>query len=498
MGSWNTSQYLNVYVYPESGLEGVLGIGTPPSVESDQDLGGSDFVIVANQAFSPLPPHLASNALARVLVHEVGHYLFLRHPWGFATDCNADDECPDTPRTYGPSRGCNDDTGCSKRAMIENYMDYTGDACFRLFTSCQKGRMRASLAFLRTNLYADSNNALDGDPPAIDMTLYKEFQESRPDALFFNSATGRFRVPELFVANQGQTAVSSATLVFAVNGTEVARFDATNNFGFCDVATLTVPSSVQDRVAATTLDLSRENTLAIWVDAAGENYRANDTLIITDRAKNAPSQTFSLSSEHLNNLPPVAHRQDVGATFGGGATDYHARGADNWVFIPGSPTKVLDGEMLVNELSMIIFGNPLPTERKDTIYFTPTGGVGKAVEDTLYITQLGATTPSINVSFRPATLGGLPAEGGTVTANIDILGSATEWNLTLPSSTFVTPSATKWNGRCDDYPHLRREPYGRYSCRHVDIQRDGRRANGIICPYSGPAGKKLCSLWHLF
>ena len=130
--------------------------------------------------------------------------------------------------------------------MTQNYMDYSNDACFRLFTTCQKGRMRGSLALLRSNLYAADNNALDGDHPAIDLTIYKDFEESRPDALFFNSATGRFRSPKLFVANQGQTAVSRATLVFAINGTEVTRFEATNNFGFCDVATVTIPSSVQE------------------------------------------------------------------------------------------------------------------------------------------------------------------------------------------------------------------------------------------------------------
>ena len=445
VGLWNTSRYLNVYVYPSSTLGGVLGAGTFPTIRSNQGETES-FVIMSNRALSPLPPHFARSSMGHVLVHEVGHYLFLHHPWGF-DGCESDDECPDTPRTSGASLGCDanaDDPGCSEPAMTQNYMDYSGDACVSLFTSCQKGRMRGSLALLRSNLYAAENNALDGDHPAIDMTIYKDFQESRPDALFFNSATGRFRSPELFVANQGRTAVSRATLVFAINGTEVTRFDATNNFGFCDVATLTIPSSVQNRLAATTLDLSRENTLAIWVDAEGENYRANDTLIVTDRAKNAPDQTFTLAEEHLDDIAWFGDRRDVGTMFGGGATDYHITGADSWVDIHKGLVEVTEGEVTRNVLRIGFSPNPLHEERKDTLYFTPTGGVGKQVEDTLYLTQMsGENEPGIEFTFTPAVLDGLSPLGGTVMVDIDISGTGIEWILTLPTSGFVTSSAQR-------------------------------------------------------
>ena len=460
LGRWNPTQYINIYVYPALLLGDVLGIATFPTEISNTDENSEDFVLVKGGAFSPIPPYDPRSNLSRTFVHEVGHYLFLEHPWGLNGSCTEDDGCPDTPNTASPAIRCSGNPACNRRglrAMTENYMDYVEDPCYRLFTSCQRGRMRAALAFLRSNLYADDNNALDNPAPAIDMTIYKGFQESRPDALFFNSATGRFRSPKLFVANQGRTAVSSATLVFAINGTEVARFDATNNFGFCDVETVVVPSSVQDRLASTTLDLSRENTLAIWVDAAGENYRANDTLIVTDRAKNASSQTLTISEENISEDTLIA-RPTGGVTLLSimlsGATDVVVTGADDWIDIPfalsceGNCVRCEDGNCTRSgELLLDIRENLTNMERKDTLYFTPTGGVGKTVEDTLYIKQgVALEAARIKVTFTPANLTELPAAGGTFTANIDISGVATDWRVVLPNSSFVTPSASSGTG----------------------------------------------------
>ena len=176
------------------------------------------------------------------------------------------------------------------------------------------------------------------------------------------------------------------------------------------------------------------------MDAEGENYRANDTLIVTDRAKNAPDQTFTLAEEHLD-IHPYGGRMNVGAMLGGGATDYHITGADDWVHVYKSLVEVPEGEGTRSVLRMGVFYNPLPKERKDTLYFTPTGGVGKAVDDTLYLTQ--PTGPNLEFTFTPAVLDGLSPLGGTVMVDIDISGTDTEWTLNLPTSGFVTSSAQR-------------------------------------------------------
>ena len=51
VGPWNTSRYLNVYVYPESPLGGLLGAATYPSVFNNTNQDGSDFVLMNSRAF---------------------------------------------------------------------------------------------------------------------------------------------------------------------------------------------------------------------------------------------------------------------------------------------------------------------------------------------------------------------------------------------------------------------------------------------------------------
>ncbi len=81
----------------------------------------------------------------RTTTHEVGHYLNLRHIWGDGP-CGFDDLVADTPASNGPSGGCSTQkTSCNSKDMVENYMDYSDDACMSLFTRGQKERMRAVL-----------------------------------------------------------------------------------------------------------------------------------------------------------------------------------------------------------------------------------------------------------------------------------------------------------------------------------------------------------------
>src|ERR1043165_4981181 len=87
--------------------------------------------------------------MGRTAVHEVGHWLGLKHIWGDAA-CG-DDLVEDTPPQGWYTQGC--PTGfhssCNNGVMGDmymNYMDYTSDACMNLFTAGQKQRMRALFA----------------------------------------------------------------------------------------------------------------------------------------------------------------------------------------------------------------------------------------------------------------------------------------------------------------------------------------------------------------
>ena len=143
VSAWDTNSYLNMWVCPlESGL---LGYAQFPG-----GIAATDGVVIAPQYFGS--SDYGSNFYlsapfdkGRTTTHEVGHFLNLRHIWGDG-GCGVDDFVSDTPTSDAANTGCDTShTSCGTLDMVENYMDYTDDACMNLFTEGQKSRMRAVL-----------------------------------------------------------------------------------------------------------------------------------------------------------------------------------------------------------------------------------------------------------------------------------------------------------------------------------------------------------------
>jgi hypothetical protein len=138
--AWDRDRYLNIWVGALAG--GVVGYSSP--------LGGpkeKDGIAIRTDAFGPGASALYNGG--KTLVHEVGHWLGLRHIWGDAS-CG-DDQVDDTPKQRSANRGCPSGIkiSCDNAPygdMYNNYMDQVNDECMLLFTKGQMNRMRASFA----------------------------------------------------------------------------------------------------------------------------------------------------------------------------------------------------------------------------------------------------------------------------------------------------------------------------------------------------------------
>lgn len=143
--AWPAADYLNFWVCNIGG--GVLGYAQFPGGDADTDGVVCDYRYVGTTGTATAPFHLG-----RTATHEVGHWLNLSHIWGDG-GCSVDDDVSDTPESNAPNYGCaTGHVSCSTTDMVQNYMDYSDDACFNLFTEGQKNRMQATLNGARASL----------------------------------------------------------------------------------------------------------------------------------------------------------------------------------------------------------------------------------------------------------------------------------------------------------------------------------------------------------
>ncbi len=151
---WPSDRYLNLWSCDLAG--GLIGYAAFPSDMATRPT--EDGVVMDFMSFGTVPPVNAGLDLGRVCGHEVGHWLNLRHIWGDEPLCANDDGVADTPLQGPNNSGCPafpHTDACSPAfpgVMFMNQMDYTLDACRRLFTLGQSDRMTATLFTIRNSL----------------------------------------------------------------------------------------------------------------------------------------------------------------------------------------------------------------------------------------------------------------------------------------------------------------------------------------------------------
>lgn len=152
---WNRNQYLNFWTLEFGGADSsTLGYAQFPGGSAN-----TDGVVIGFNVFGSTGNVVAPYNLGRTAVHEVGHWLNLRHIWGDENACAQDDFVSDTPLQGQSSSGvpsypnldaCQVDY---PGIMFYNYMDYSNDAVTSMFTYGQWARMDAALFNTRSSLF---------------------------------------------------------------------------------------------------------------------------------------------------------------------------------------------------------------------------------------------------------------------------------------------------------------------------------------------------------
>lgn len=162
--AWANEEYLNIWV---GNLQGsIRGYASYPGSTIPE----RDGAVVDYKNFGRIGTLEPNYDQGRTATHEVGHWLGLRHLWGpdFGNnECGWDDDITDTPNAGSPSFGC--DIGkqtCGSTDMVQNYMDYSYDACMNLFTQGQKTWMRDALEYYRSKILTST-----GDDPPLDCNV---------------------------------------------------------------------------------------------------------------------------------------------------------------------------------------------------------------------------------------------------------------------------------------------------------------------------------------
>lgn len=201
--AWDTEHFMNIwicklentfgalfgYAYPPAGLSNWPGGSEAPSANLDGVV--LDYRTVGSNNPNPYPnPQGGGNfdLVGRTAVHEVGHYLGLRHIWGDGgglfggESCGADDGMSDTP-----NQGYQSDFNCDTTLntcidslagqpdpndlpdLIENHMDYSSETCKNMFTIEQAMHMRGVLENERVGLL---DNLAGIQEETIELGLY--------------------------------------------------------------------------------------------------------------------------------------------------------------------------------------------------------------------------------------------------------------------------------------------------------------------------------------
>ena len=278
---WDPTKYLNMWVVRLL-EETVLGYAQFPSgstlsgINTNGGSANTDGVVASYDAFGTIAVNdgsfvlNSSYNLGRTMTHEVGHWLGLLHIWGDDKLCTGNnnttgDYVTDTPDSNTENYDCETVSHCIGNDMIENYMDYTNDACMNTFTAGQKARMVAVMTNsprrkeLLTSVGGTPGmaNALDGRIANIAIT---------------NNVCMSTYNRSITFENRGTTTLTSATINYKLDGDAATTFNWNGNLPQYATTEIDLGSAV------TTTGLHTFDASINSINGQADIYTSNNTL----------------------------------------------------------------------------------------------------------------------------------------------------------------------------------------------------------------------------
>jgi len=160
---WDVTKYLNVWITDKNTALTYSGVSSGPPLSGLMDLpnnatDSTDGIwcftkVIGSYSLFPGGSYLSPFTDGRILTHEAGHYVGLRHIWG-ETDCG-NDFCTDTPPAAGSNSGtptyphgagsCASPSNNPDGEMFMNFMDYSRGQSVYMFTTDQKTRAHTAM-----------------------------------------------------------------------------------------------------------------------------------------------------------------------------------------------------------------------------------------------------------------------------------------------------------------------------------------------------------------
>jgi hypothetical protein len=284
---WDPTLYMNMWSvkftdttllgyaqFPDaSGLPGLGssgGTANTDGVVSSYDVFGSSDI---SSSFLLAAPY----DKGRTMSHEVGHWLGLIHIWG-DSPCG-EDYCADTPVHHDSNFGCPAPIPLScdtppVNEMIDNYMDYTDDACMSIFTQNQKDRITTIInnAARRSSLKSSTKNAAI---PLFANDAEVKLEASCPAAIC--GAVLNQTTQKITIYNRGTSNLTSATLNYNINGGSNIVYNWSGDLAINKSATFSITINSASNGTINITSISSTNGIP---DERLSNNTASGTFII--------------------------------------------------------------------------------------------------------------------------------------------------------------------------------------------------------------------------